>query len=585
MVCAESHTFHTGRPVPDPAEKPAHSQGAQSLTIGDLLETAASRTGGRTVIHVSGGRSDSLTYTDIAHRVRRLAAALIRNGAGAGARVGILDHNSRRYMEAFFAVPMANAVLHPVNTRRSRKDMAYAINHAGDDVLIVNEDFLPRLIEIREALSPALRLILIPPDHPDLPSCPAPGNKIDELPFEIIGEYEALIENNPEEAVPFFPGETDPAILLYNTGNKGRIRGVMYSHRQVVTHTFGLMAALCAPDTDPSISGMDVFMPGSPMFHAQAWGFPYLFTLLGARQVYPCHTPPEALSGLIREHGVSFCNFHPPGLKLMLDALPEGDEGFRGLKMLVEGQKLSPSPCRRALDLGINLCSAYGVTESGPLVAVASLLPHMRRLPPEEQVAIRCRSGRPVPLVSLEVVDARGKALPRDGRSIGEVRVRTPWMATGYFKDAAASREKWQDGWLCTGDIGAIDADDYLRVTDRVVDGVKTEGELFTTSELEDVIVRHEAVSEAAVTSVPDEQLGETALALVVLLPGKEKDVTEDSLRTWLDDCARRDMLPRSALPERIAIVDAIPTSGVGKINRRTIHQQFEAFDLDQEIS
>ncbi len=241
---------------------------------------------------------------------------------------------------------------------------------------------------------------------------------------------------------------------------------------------------------------------------------------------------------------------------------------------MVGGAKLSEELCRSALDLGINLISAYGMAETCPLLTLSDLKPHMADWPVEDQVRARCKAGLPLPLVELEIVDMEGQPVPHDGKSIGEVVVRAPWLTQAYVKDPQKSEALWANGWLHTGDLGAIDSEGYLEITDRLRDTIKSGGEWIATVEIENLVAEHEAVQEVAVTAAPDEKWGERPVALVVLKPGYQDQVTEADIKAFCREIAQKRGLPKYSVPDRIAVVEHITKTGVGKISKKLLREE-----------
>jgi fatty-acyl-CoA synthase len=247
-----------------------------------------------------------------------------------------------------------------------------------------------------------------------------------------------------------------------------------------------------------------------------------------------------------------------------------------GWKVIIGGSAMSRGLCKASLDLGINVTSAYGMSETCPILTAANMKPHMLAWDAEKQVDIRCKTGLPVPNVLLEVLDANGKPLPHDGQSAGEVVVRTPWLTQGYVKDPEKSEELWKDGWLHTGDVGIIDAEGYLQITDRMKDVIKTGGEWISSLELEDIISRHDAVSEAAVIGVADDKWGERPLTLVVLKPDYVGKVSEEELKSFYMTFVDSGTIPKYGVPDRVIITDQIAKTSVGKINKKELRVQYK---------
>ena len=549
--------------------EPTPSAYEYPLLIKNLLKTPRVYSPNREIIFQDKSRYD---YRALYRRISRLAHVLVKAGVRQGDTVAVMEYDSHRYLEAFFAIPMLGSVIHTVNIRRSSDSLVHTLNHAGSAVIIANTEFLGTLNSIKDRLKHLKKIILIDD-----------GGKTAETSLEVMGEYEVLLAESSDDYRFEDFSEDAVAAAFYSVGAGGTPKGVCFSHRQLVMHTYSILACLCAYRFQPMVDSGDVYMPLTPMFHVNAWGLVHLFTHLGAKQVYPGRSDPESILDLIKAEGVTFSHCDPSLIHTLIHCPRIHEVDLSGWKVIVGGAPLSQDLCRSALELGINLCSVYGMAETGPMLTAAALKPHMADWSVDRQADVRARTGLPAPLVHLEVVDVTGNPLPHDGKSIGEVVVRAPWLAQGYLDNPEESEKLWRNGWLHTGDIGFIDEAEYLRLTDRTEDAIKTGGEWIPSMELEDIICEHEAVSEAAVTRVPDEKYGEKPLALVVLKPGFEGKVDEETIRGFCREYVRKGALPKHGVPERIAIVDAIPRTSVGKISRRQLRQQNKPFDLNRE--
>jgi fatty-acyl-CoA synthase len=504
------------------------------------------------------------TYRTMAKRVAKLAHALGDMGVTAGDTVAVMDWDSPRYLECYFAVPMIGAVLHTLNIRLSPDQLAYTINHAEDDVIIVHADFLPLLGQIRDQFATDKKIMVISEDGP-----------LPETPLSVVGEYEALLSEKPCEYI--FPDfdENAAATIFYTTGTTGLPKGVSFSHRQIVLHTYGFMSGLCAYRSYASVDSGDVYMPLTPMFHVHAWGMPYLFTMLGTKQVYPGKYEPAAILRLIEAEKVTFSHCVPTIIHMLLNDPTIDEVDLEGWKVVIGGSAMPKGLCEEALGRGINLFSAYGMSETCPLLTIANAKPHMLAWEADRQIEVRCSTGMPVPNVDLEIVDPEGKPLPRDGNHTGEVVVRSPWLTQAYFKEPEKSEALWRDGWLHTGDVGYMDAEGYLHITDRIKDVIKTGGEWISSLELESIISRHEAVSEAAVIGVPDAKWGERPLLLAVLKPEFQGKVEADDLQNFYQAYVDQGVIPKYGIPSRVLIVEEIAKTSVGKLNKKQLREQY----------
>jgi fatty-acyl-CoA synthase len=544
--------------------KPIHrtpSAYSYQLLIKHILTTPLIYTPKQEIVYRDRLRYD---YETFFNRVTRLAGMLQKQGVQPGDTVAIMDWDSHRYLECFFAVPMMGAVLHTINIRLSPEQLIYTINHAEDDVILVNAEFLQVLEGVKDQFETVKKIILLT-DADDRPET--------SLAFE--GEYETLLGKTDDGyEFPDFD-ENTRATTFYTTGTTGMPKGVYFSHRQLVLHTYGIMGGLCAYKTQAPVDSGDVYMPMTPMFHVHAWGIPYLMTLLGTKQVYPGRYEPEMLLKLIAAENVTFSHCVPTIMHMLVSSPAVKKVDLSKWKVIIGGSALPKGLCRAALDLGINLYTGYGMSETCPVLTLAHLKPHMMDWDLERQVDIRCRTGLPIPNVVLDIVDPDGKPLPRDGQATGEVVVRSPWLTQGYLKEPERSEELWHGGWLHTGDVGFIDAEGYLKITDRIKDVIKSGGEWVSSLTLEDIISQHEAISEAAVIAVPDEKWGERPLALVVLKKEFAGKVKEEDLLNFLMKFVQNGTIPKFGVPSQVLLVESIAKTSVGKLNKRALRKQF----------
>lgn len=504
-----------------------------------------------------------MKYSEFFERLERLANVLSGIGVGPGSIVGVMDWDSHRYLECYFAVPMMGAVLHTINIRLSPEQILYTINHAEDDVLLVNSDFLPILEKIKDQLKTVKKIVLLQ----DLPAkC--------ETSLDLVGEYEELLKNSSPgykfEDIP----ENTMATLFYTTGTTGNPKGVYFSHRQLVLHSLARAAQTALKPGGNFINRADVYMPLTPMFHVHAWGFPYTATMLGIKQVYPGRYEPEVILKLIEQEKVTVTHCVPTLLHMLLTHPASKEVDLSRLRVGVGGAPFPEALCKAALERGIDASSGYGMSETCPELAHAFLQPYMRDWGIDEQVKVRTKTGIPIMLVEMKILDAEGKPLPHDGKSVGELVVRGPWFTQGYFKDPERSEELWRDGWLHTGDVGYIDQLGYLKITDRIKDVIKTGGEWISSVELENIALKHEAVSEAAAVAVSHEKWGERPVVLVVLKPEYRGKVTEEDLKQFFAEYVNRGQITKWAVPDRIIFVDAIPKTSVGKLDKKVMRQQ-----------
>ncbi len=536
--------------------------GTQSapLLIRDLLAMAMTAAGGNEILYANRSRHG---YATLHERIHRLAGALAAFGLRPNMTVGVMDWDTPRYLECFFAIPMSGAVLHTINVRLSPEQILYTINHAEDDVLLVNAEFLPLLESLWDRVDPGKTVILLS-DTPARPATTLP----------LAGEYEALLAAAPPRfAFPEFD-ENTRATTFYTTGTTGLPKGVFFSHRQLVMHTFAVRAALSGTGQG-RFNQNDVYMPVTPMFHVHAWGMPYIASTMGVKQIYPGRYQPELLVELIKTEGVTFSHCVPTILQMIMDAAAKHNVSLEGWKVVIGGSAMTRAQCLAALARGVDAFTGYGMSETCPILTLAQLTPAQLAQPPEAQAEARCKTGRPAPLVQLKLVDEEMRELPWDGASRGEIVARAPWLTAGYLKDPANSAALWQGGWLHTGDVAVREPDGTIKIVDRLKDVIKTGGEWVSSLDVEDLLLRHPAIAEAAVIGVRDPKWGERPLAILVLKPGQS--ATPDELKLHLGAYADRGIISKYAVPDRIDFVEALPKTSVGKLNKRVLRETHTA--------
>ena len=528
------------------------------LLIKQLWHTPLAQAADQEIVYRDTKR---FTFRELRQRVGRLASGLASLGVAPGDTVGILDWDSNRFLEAYFAVPMMGAVLHTVNVRLTPEQLAYTIDHGGSSVLLVNDDFVPLLENIRNLLPKVKRLIMIS-DR----SGPEAGT------VEFDREYEDLLAAAaPDyEFVDF--DENSIATTYYTSGTTGQPKGVRFSHRQLILHTLSEMALFGMAGQQGRFSRDDVYMPLTPMFHAHAWGMPWTATLAGAKQVYPGRYDPAFLLKLIKTEGVTFTHGVPTLLQMLLNAATAVNTDLTGLKMVVGGSELPHALVRQALDLGVDVFTGYGMSESAPMLTLAQV--KSADLVTDRDVDIRSKAGIAAPLVDLRIVDSSGSDVPNDGKSRGEILARAPWLTQEYTGNAEASEALWAGGYMHTGDIGIIGPDGYLQVVDRIKDVIKTGGEWVSSIQLEDLISQCEGVSEAAVIGVKDSKWGERPIALIVR-DGEANDLNDAKISAHLKSLAEAGALSKFAIPDRIFFVESLPRTSVGKFDKKALRETY----------
>jgi len=504
------------------------------------------------------------TYQDLNERIGKLANVLTQLGIGRGDTVAVFDYDSHRYLECFFAVPMIGAVLQTVNWRLSAEQVVYTINHAEAKLIIIHADFLPILETIRNDLETVKTIVVIAEDDqgPDMKIKPA-------------AEYESLMQSASKSYA--FPDldENTKATTFYTTGTTGRPKGVFFTHRQLVLHTLSVALVSGCYHTIGRFRSNDVYMPLTPMFHVHAWGFPYVATLLGCKQVYPGKYEPQKLLELMQTEKVTYSHCVPTILQMLLTSPAIRQADLSNWKVTIGGARLPKGLAKAAKAHGIEVHAGYGMSETCPVISTATPKEHMLDWEDDKLLDVVIKTGKPLPLVELEVVDADDKILPHDGQSTGEVVMRSPWLTRGYFKAPDKTAALWRSGWLHSGDVGYIDPEGYLQITDRIKDVIKSGGEWISSLDLENLISQHEAVLESAAIGVPDEKWGERPLMIVTLKPDFRGKVGPEDLKRFLQKRAEDGTLPKYAVPDRYVFSDNIPKTSVGKLDKKALRKQY----------
>lgn len=514
---------------------------------------------------ISDGLS-SYSYVEFIERLNRFGQLLERFGVGQGDVVAIMDWDTHRYLESFFAVPMLGATLHTVNIRLSPSQIAYTIDHAEDDVILFHVDFLPLLEDVMPQVKRDVRLIIMR-DSPDI-----------ELPQTML-QIEAIFDELFLNTDPYFSfpdfDENIRATTFYTTGTTGDPKAVAYSHRQLVLHTMGILATLGPMSASNRFHNRDVYMPITPMFHVHAWGFPYAATMLGLKQIYPGRYVPNRLMELVSEHKVTFSHCVPTILHMLLDCDATASADLSNWKVIIGGSALPRGLAERALARGINLFSAYGLSETCPFLTVAHLDPN-----DEGRIDARLKTGQPAAMVEIRVVDEAMNDVPRDGKTVGEIVARAPWLTKAYLKDEAATAALWHGGYMHTGDVGRFDEEGSLIITDRVKDVIKSGGEWVSSLTLENIASTVPGVAEVAAIGIPDPLWGERPMLLVVQdNPNKpaasdQKNAIQKMIKMAFKEASDAGVISKWAAPDRIDMVDEIAKTSVGKIDKKRLRAQ-----------
>jgi fatty-acyl-CoA synthase len=522
------------------------------LTLTHFLERANLLFPRKEIITRTAAGLHRYTYADLYRRAGRLANALRALGVREGDRVASFAWNTFRHLELYLGVPCSGAVLHTLNIRLFPEQVVFIANHAEDAVLCVDESLLAAL----EPLAPELKTVRA---YIVMGDGPLPQTRLHP-----VYRYEDLLAAaEPQFDFPRLD-ENTAAAMCYTSGTTGNPKGVVYSHRALA-----LQSLVQASADAFAIREADVIMPVVPMFHANAWGLPFTATMVGATQVYPGVQPtPADVTALVQDLRVTVTGGVPTVLIGMLAALEQQHYDLSSLRCVPCGGSAVPASLIERFDaLGVAVVQAWGMTETAPLATISRLRSWMQAGSAADRLAIRARQGYPLPYVDLRVVDDAGAVLPRDAKSAGELEVRGPWIVESYHDDTRSSAA-FHEGWFRTGDIATIDPDGYIQITDRAKDVIKSGGEWISSVELENHIMAHPQVLEAAVVGLPHERWQERPLACVVVKPGSQ--LTKEAILQHLE--------PRVAkwwLPEDVVFVDALPKTSVGKVAKRDLRDHF----------
>ncbi|WP_313235098.1 long-chain fatty acid--CoA ligase [Sporosarcina ureae] len=503
-------------------------------------------------------RIQRFTYREWAKRTRKLSNALTQLGMEHGTKVGTFAWNHHRHLEAYFAVPCTGAILHMINIRLSPEHIMYIINHAEDEILLVDAEFFPHL----EKMAPMLKSVkhfVIMGDSKDIP----------ETTLENVHSYEALLESASDEYdYPQDLDENTPAGLCYTSATTGLPKGVIYTHRGLVLQSYalGLSDAM-------GVCERDIAMSVVPMFHVNAWGIPFAGVFYGTTQVLPGPGfNPAVLLDLIESEKVTITAGVPTIWLAVLKELEQNPRDISSLRGIVCGGSASPKGLIRTFEekYKVPFIVGYGMTETSPLVSLSVLTSSMDNLTTDERIDRRALQGLVMPGLDIRVVNENGE-VPWDGETMGELTVRGPWIASEYYKDER-TEEAFKDGWLYTGDIAVMTEDGYLKLTDRTKDLIKSGGEWISSVDLENALMSLDDVYEAAVIAVPHEKWMERPLACVVL----NENVAEDDAKVQELKDSLKVQFASWWIPDDILFVKEIPKTSVGKFLKAALRDQLK---------
>ena len=530
------------------------------LTLTPFLERAGKLFPGVEVIsRLPDNSIRRTTYADLHRRARALWASLQQAGIKPGDRVATLMWNHSTHLEAYFGIPAAGGVAHTLNLRLHPDELAFIVHHAQDRWLIVDDVLLSTYEKFADKVH-FERVIVVPFGGSSTPGSPTPAKYED---------YESFLVQSGGNPVYADLDENAAAAMCYTSGTTGQPKGVAYSHRSLVLHAL----SISLPDNF-AMSRMDTVLPAMSMFHANAWGLPHAAVMNGCKLVFPGpNLQPEALLDLLAGERVTLTGAVPTVWLGVIDCL-ERDPGRwkleEGLRIIVAGSAAPESLFRRFDKFGVRVIQPWGMTETTPIATTSTLKPEMASWSEDRKYEIRSKQGLPSPLVEMRAVGDDGE-IPWDGKTFGELQVRGPFVAARYY-NLPEGQDKWtKDGWLRTGDVVTIDADGYMKITDRTKDLIKSGGEWISSVDLENALVGHPAIKEAAVVAVPHPKWQERPLACIVLQDGAQ--ISEEELRAFL-----REKFASWQLPDDFVFLPELPHTSTGKLLKSQLRQRFNAF-------
>ncbi len=526
------------------------------LTLPAIMKRAEQLFGSKEIVtRLPSKQFHRYTYADFVRRAKQLSLALQKLGVQSGDRVATFCWNHYQHLEAYYAIPASGGVLHTLNLRLSPEDLTYIANHAGDKLVIVDKVLWPLFEKFRDRVQ--IQQVIVVSEDGVVP--------------EGTLDYEKLLAE--QDAGDFVYPELDEnqaAAMCYTSGTTGRPKGVLYSHRAIALHS--MAAAL--PDV-MNLSERDTVLAVVPMFHANAWGMPFTATMTGAKQVYPGpHLDPQSLLEDFEQESVTMTAGVPTiwlGILTALEKEPQRWKLTPGMRMVVGGSAAPEAMIRKFDAFDLRVIHAWGMTEMTPLGTLSHVGSELQNAPLDEQYAYRASQGRAAPFVELRARGDNG-LVAWDGKSMGELEVRGPWIAAAYYNSPESVNSFTEDGWFRTGDIVTIDQRGYMKIQDRSKDLIKSGGEWISSVDLENALMGHPAVAEAAVIAVPHPKWAERPMAIVVVKEGQT--VTSDELMDFL--------APNFAkwwLPEAVEFVEAIPRTATGKFLKSALRDRFRSFE------
>ena len=497
-----------------------------------------------------------MSYSRFFQRVNGLAAGLQSIGVRQGDTVAVIDWDTDRYLEAYYAIPMMGAVLHTVNIRYPPELIYYSMNHAEDRFVIVRDEFVPILEKNKQLFDFIKGWVVYNDENGTVSTTLSPNYHYDDIVKNERYEFQDIDENTR-------------ATIFYTSGTTGFPKGVTFTHRNLFLHTLALANGI--QFSPISVGRSDNFMILVPMFHVHSWGIPYMGLLNGNKYVLPGKYEVGVILDLLKRERIGFSAMVPSILYMVLSApnLDEYREYLKGWRIVIGGAALPKGLALKAKSYGITTIGAYGLSETAPLLTIAMYNDSVLKADEETKFNFSMTTGIPVPMVNLRVVDQKMNDVPSDSKTIGEIVARTPWLTDGYYKDPQKTDELWKDGWLHTGDLAVVHPNGYISIVDREKDAVKSGGEFIPSLLLENALSEMKGVGEVAVVGKQDEKWGERPVAFIVRNgPVKEGDVFDH-----LNKFVEVGRIQKWWIPDEVVFVESMPKTSTGKSDKKELRK------------
>ncbi|MCJ7774941.1 MAG: long-chain-fatty-acid--CoA ligase [Desulfobulbaceae bacterium] len=538
------------------------------LILKHLLEHAAKMRPESEIVYKDLYRGN---YVQLYERCQRLSNGLKDLGVEQGSKVICFEWNTHRFLEAYFAIPCMGAMVHMGNPLLTPQQMIYLINRVEDDVLMFNKDFIPTIESISDRLKTVKHYIVLTDDE-----------KLPETKLNPISEYEELLRSaSPEYAYPDLD-ENTVASLSNTTGTTGDPKICFFTHRQHIMHTLIWANMLQGFSGERGLDPRrDLTIQLVPMFHAHGWGIPYMATFLGCKQVYPGRFDPKGFLEILKREKSPEQGGYMACVATMLNMIishPEIEHYRKYLKGLIYeggGMRLNTILAKKAKELGMDICSGWGMTEVYTKAGLQYLKPHMFSWPEDKKIEFLSGTGMAPAFVEQRVVDEQGNDVPKDGKAVGEIVLRAPWLTSGYYREQEKSKELWQDGWMHTGDMATIDEEESVLIIDRSKDVIKSGGEWISSLTLENLINMHPKVQEVAVFGAPSDKWGERPVVLLVPKDEYKGDISEEELKEHLTQYVEEGKILKWWIPDRFVFVNEIPRTSVGKFDKKVMRSSY----------